>query len=91
VKTLAGPVSEAQGRNDGTELRPVAALNTIVAERSLLLQAARGDKQLARRTGPMPESPAGRRVWFAVVQASAVGANKDFPGIILVSVSNRAC
>jgi hypothetical protein len=44
VKPLAGPVSEAQGCNDSTELCPVAALNAIVTERSLLLQAARGDE-----------------------------------------------
>ena len=66
VEPLAGPVSEAQGGDDSTELRPVAGLKTIVAERSLLLQAARGDESAARRANPVPETPACLWVFLAV-------------------------
>lgn len=43
VEPLAGPVPETQGGNDSAQLRSVAGLKSIIAERSLLLQAARGE------------------------------------------------
>lgn len=43
VEPLAGPVPETQGGDDGAELGSIAGLKSIVAERSLLLQAARGE------------------------------------------------
>lgn len=67
--TLTRPESKSKGGNDGAELRSVAGLLSIVAERTLFLQTAGSGKQIARWTRPVPEGPSGSRseVRLAVV------------------------